>query len=216
MTIADFENLFLSEKFGLDECGDLTPQVEDAIDQVMELNTNFDNFEWKFGATKLVFLFKDFVIKLPFNGTYWYTDEHYTQSEFNEFIVENYCEIESTIYADAIVAGVDKFFASTRYAGRTKSGICFYKSERVNEFRYGPTASPQAIQQADTVISNHNDCDIDYNWLSIAIDYYGIDEVENLMNFIEEENINDLHSGNVGFRADGSPVILDYSGYNEY
>jgi hypothetical protein len=33
------------------------------------------------------------------------------------------------------------------------------------------------------------------------------------MNFIEDEEINDLHRGNLGY-LNGRPVILDYSGFH--
>ena len=39
--------------------------------------------------------------------------------------------------------------------------------------------------------------------------------VDKLVKFILDENIRDLHSDNIGFREDGSPVILDYSSYDE-
>ena len=52
-------------------------------------------------------------------------------------------------------------------------------------------------------------------WLARAIEYYGEAAVNDLLAFIELEGINDFHTENIGFREDGSPVILDYSGYRE-
>ena len=33
------------------------------------------------------------------------------------------------------------------------------------------------------------------------------------MNFIKTEEISDLHNNNIGYRPDGSPVLIDYSGF---
>ena len=50
-------------------------------------------------------------------------------------------------------------------------------------------------------------------WTAMALEYYGEEVVKKLFNFIEKEGIDDLHWGNVGIRKDGSPVLLDYSGF---
>ena len=46
-----------------------------------------------------------------------------------------------------------------------------------------------------------------------AINWYGENEIEKLLKFINDEKINDLHSGNLGYLND-RPVIVDYAGYN--
>ena len=44
------------------------------------------------------------------------------------------------------------------------------------------------------------------------IDTYGIEEFKALEKFLSDNNINDLHEGNVGF-IDGKIVFIDYGGY---
>ena len=51
-------------------------------------------------------------------------------------------------------------------------------------------------------------------WLAKAIDVYGEDEVNSLLDFIREHSIDDLHYGNIGYRKNGEPVLLDYSGFD--
>ena len=45
--------------------------------------------------------------------------------------------------------------------------------------------------------------------------YATFDLDKTFVNFIKKENVCDLHTDNIGFRYDGSPVILDYSSYFE-
>ena len=49
----------------------------------------------------------------------------------------------------------------------------------------------------------------------LFINEYGTDVFNSLSAFLEEENINDIHGGNIGL-VDGHLVIIDYAGYNEY
>ena len=51
-------------------------------------------------------------------------------------------------------------------------------------------------------------------WLCDALEYYGLKKVEKLLTFIYDEDIDDLHSSNLGYK-DGRPVIIDYAGYYE-
>jgi hypothetical protein len=47
-------------------------------------------------------------------------------------------------------------------------------------------------------------------WLQEAINHYGKDSLKELSDFCDEMSISDLHRGNIGFRTDGSPVIIDF------
>lgn len=54
--------------------------------------------------------------------------------------------------------------------------------------------------------------------LAVAVDFvreYGEDAYQSLTDFMYKENINDLHSGNVG-NIDGSLVFIDFSGYHDH
>lgn len=47
-------------------------------------------------------------------------------------------------------------------------------------------------------------------WIQAGIDFYGMDFMQRLADFCEDMQIYDLHAYNLGFRADGSPVIFDF------
>lgn len=48
-------------------------------------------------------------------------------------------------------------------------------------------------------------------WLMRVLECYGVSAVDDLVRYIEDSELNDLHSGNLGF-FEGRPVILDYAG----
>ena len=50
-------------------------------------------------------------------------------------------------------------------------------------------------------------------WLGNAIDFYGENFVRKVMQFIDKIGVTDFHSGNLAYREDGSPVIIDYAGF---
>ena len=176
--------------------------------------------DWFTGASKLAFLAteKD-VIKIPFlyeripnwdDDTFEYKPYHY-----------NYCELEAEIYSKAKDEGLGMFFAGTEYIGSTKSGVPIYRSERVNvgyeacEYR-DDRVSEDSYKKASRIRSERKSYSISVYWLALAYEYYDENKVNQLVDFVKRERINDLHDGNVGFRDNGEPVLLDYSGYHEY
>ena len=57
-------------------------------------------------------------------------------------------------------------------------------------------------------ISNFNNL-----WLTDFIQYYGADMFVKFSQFIRNNNINDLHDGNIGYIGN-RPVLIDYSGWD--
>ena len=51
-------------------------------------------------------------------------------------------------------------------------------------------------------------------WLATAIECYGIALVENFIYFCKDNCLDDWHDGNYGWRKDGSPVVLDWAGFD--
>ena len=41
-------------------------------------------------------------------------------------------------------------------------------------------------------------------------------KVDKFIDFLVAFDINDLHQGNIGFRENGDPVLIDYSGFNSW
>lgn len=215
MTVKDILNISFPAEFGSDEDAEETYAIEDVYHQLD------DDVKTAYGASKFVIILNDDeVVKVPFNGCYWYDDDAEGGMRFDEFNNNDYCATEAAVYADAVALGVEKFFASTKYYGSTIDHTPIYVAERVytlyenDELRNNITTTKDSIDKAKEISKEYHKY-FPQIWLEKAVEYYGEKAVIDLMAFIELEHINDFNTGNVGFRKDGSPVILDYSGYEE-
>ena len=216
MTIQDILKIEFPSNFGSDEDGEETPVMEEVYNQLDS------SVETAYGASKFViFLNNKEVVKVPFSGCYWWDEDAEDHYRFDEFMNTDYCATEAAVYADAVALGVEKFFASMKYRGTAKGGTPIYLAERVYTYydngavrERTDSFSKRSQEIADEMKDNYN-IRIHREWLARAIEYYGEDAVNDLLAFIELEGINDFHTENIGFREDGSPVILDYSGYRE-
>lgn len=215
MTIQDVLNIEFPAEFGSDEDGEITEAMEDVYAQLEHGSANT-----AFGATKFVIFLNDKeVAKIPFNGAFWY--DSYQDWNFYEFYVEDYCAREANIYEKAEDEGIEEFFAYTKYCGNSVCGKPVYVSERVYTFydndrvrektnSFSMNSMERAKELKDKLSTRLHE-----EWVARAIEYYGFEAVQKLFDFIEKEDIRDLHCDNVGFREDGSPCILDYSSYYE-
>ena len=123
--------------------------------------------------------------------------------------------IEASVYNDAVAAGVERFFASTKYAGSTfidKTPI--YISERAARTFDSVCIDEDSCSKDSFTKAENMESLLPKTFLAIAIDFYGLEAVEKLNAFIEAEGISDLHYGNLGFRSNGEPVLIDYSGFD--
>ena len=207
-SIYDVENMHIPAEFGVDDDGCDTDCIDFVIDQIDD-----SEVEYAYGATKFVLLFDKEVVKIPFNGFYSWDDENGIEV-FDEFqYISNYCETEASIYADAVAAGLEMFLASTKYAGRTSDGTPYYISERVEPFNSDSSSIVKASEDSRNKAKNY--WFANGEWVAQAIECYGEEKVKAFEEFAEDHSINDLHYGNVGYRQNGEPVILDYSGFHE-
>ena len=220
MLIEFAEKLVIPEEFGTDEYGDPMGETDKLFN---EINTKID---FTLGASKFVLMDKeeDIVVKIPFNGSFVYDETDYGDAcYFCPF--DDYCEREAYFYEEAEEAGLSEFFAKTEYYGRTKNGVPFYVSEKVADtdyYRYhydndGDSKYKDRLDMLKLVNELYKKYYYETTrlWLLDAISWYGLDKTENLLKFLQDNNINDLHGGNVGRRANGAPVIFDYSGFYE-
>ena len=53
-------------------------------------------------------------------------------------------------------------------------------------------------------------------WINDFIECYSEEEFDKLGKFLDAHDINDLHSGNVGYDENECPVIFDFSGYHDF
>ena len=212
----------------VDECDevscDFANDVDDAADS---LTDEFGVWYSRMGASKYVILLPNYnyVIKIPFNGsgeTYYDDDIDEEQFEFVKFdgaTLSNgwdYCAVEATIYEYAELEGVEKYLARTVFWKRSKFGYPFYLQEKVSSCN-DEEISENSRKIAETYAGYSNafgTCPLyDEEWIGHFLDWYGEEEYRKLANFLIDEDINDLHCGNLGYRDNGAPVIFDYSGY---
>lgn len=219
-------NLYIPEDFGTETEDDYSGAIEDIEFELQKFNIHTAN-----GATMFVVIDNDpankKVAKILFNGEYWY-DEDTGESTFEPFFY-NYANRTIDIYDNAEYAGVNAIFAKCEILGKHSSGRPIFVQDfvitvsevinnEVDEDVKIPVPSEDSRkkykeQQSKSVWGfwhRFND-----NWLCNAIDYYGFDFVKRFIDFCDDNNITDTHNGNIGYRLDGSPCILDWAGYLE-
>ena len=182
---------------------------------------NKNNLEYRMGASKAVLVPKetDYVIKIPFMGCFeedWEKEE-YVFSNFegaeDDENYWNYCLKEIHIYEKAEAANVEKVFLKTTYEGNIND-FPIYSQPKVNTFVEDNyvKCSNEEIDSTKAKVREKNFNVFSPTWLFHAFNYYGDDYIFRLLSFIKEENIYDLHSGNLGW-VGNRPVIVDYAGF---
>ena len=134
----------------------------------------------------------------------------------------DYCAYEEELYNSAVEWGVEQFFAKTEHIGHV-GGHPIYAQEKVAAIRasqwgeneYEKTSSMKYTDAEKVKISNKVDFHhIPENFIVAMVDTYGIDATMMLGRFVKAERLRDFHDANIGYREDGSPVIFDYSGFD--
>ena len=167
------------------------------------------------------------VIKIPFNGQ-WKYEERYNKEtgEYEEgeeyfepfYEYEDYCALEESVYKNAEAAGFDQYLAKTSFYKAIKN--CYvYVQEKVFGL-YSDKASTPTDDSRRKIKARRDGYIGTSDWSACFIDFFGEDAFEKFYDYCvygdDEHEMcidDDLHAGNIGFRADGSPVILDYSGW---
>ena len=185
-------------------------------------------YHYEYGATKLVIMLPDcdFVIKIPFSGSYqeFYQDktddyeEEYVEFENADFETceWDYCKTEVNRYNLAKNAGIEKYFAKTEYIGMVNNYPIYIqqKAEIFSEVKdlnsYSEEKKSSTREKCDKEdLWCFNEC-----WLSDLLDYCGDRIFSLFMSFLKDNEIDDLHSSNIGY-IDENPVLVDYSGFND-
>ena len=167
------------------------------------------------------------VIKIPFNGQ-WKYEERYNKEtgEYEEgeeyfepfYEYEDYCALEESVYKNAEAAGFDQYLAKTSFYKAIKN--CYvYVQEKVFGL-YSDKASTPTDDSRRKIKARRDGYIGTSDWSACFIDFFGEDAFEKFYNYCvygdDEHEMcidDDLHCANIGFRVDGSPVILDYSGW---
>lgn len=135
----------------------------------------------------------------------------------------DYCEREAWIYNLAIGSHIEDMFAGTFWAADVKS-YPVYVSERAAEI-YRSEAWKYIYPDGEIYRefleefvertykgSYYEIPSIDFTFAGYMLYYYGEEKFKAFIKFANDYNINDLHSGNIGFIGD-RPVLIDYSGF---
>lgn len=177
------------------------------------------------GASKVCFIFHDFVLKMGFAGEACEVEENENLVLRKEEKYLSYdcvgskyefdsMEIEYDLYCEAKRRGLEYFFAETE---RVSDNL--YVQERadcsLNEsdelYEWGSDASCN-----EAIIAEYN---LGYLFnlvgstvFSLFLDKYTEEELSKLSAFLEEFEINDLHEGNIGFFGE-ELKLFDFCGY---
>lgn len=213
---------------------------EDNAEDFIENKTHFPEtfkFTWNMGASKLVILpcGEDFVIKIPFNGTYCDDEIDYETGEvlseggwecFTSYEYDsdmdfdgNYCGREADISDIAAAEDLEECFAITECVGRCK-GYLIYKQARATTILadvLDEKSDSLSIEERKSIRDKCNDMGVygfNIYWLKDFLEFFGEEILKQLDRFIDTYGINDLHTSNVGYIGN-RPVLIDYSGYFE-
>jgi hypothetical protein len=151
------------------------------------------------GACKGVIAFKDadYVIKFDYYGD------------------ESYCKLEANNYADAVAAGLARYFAETHFVCEI-DGVTFVIQEKCDcdESMVYDSLGHYVRSTYERECSEYNEDTIwdEVECLCEEGRAYEMCEDAALAHFICNHYINDLHQGNFGFIG-GRLVITDFSGF---
>lgn len=132
----------------------------------------------------------------------------------------DYCGLELEYYTQIAEYGFDKFYAETAFLGTTQNGFPCYIQEWCESYEdsdIDTSSSEHSRSHVQELKTNNNYRSYFYDdWVALAVERYGEELADAFfLNFLREHNeyVGDMHSGNFGFRADGSPVIIDFSDF---
>lgn len=132
----------------------------------------------------------------------------------------DYCGLELEYYTQIMEYGFAKFYAETAFLGTTQNGFpCYIQEwcESYDDSDADTSSSERSRSHVQELKTNDNYRSYFYDdWVALAVERYGEELVDAfLLKFLREhsEYVGDMHSGNFGFRADGSPVIIDFSDF---
>lgn len=131
---------------------------------------------------------------------------------------DNYLDTECRYSQLAEKVGLGDVFAKTSYWG-TYGGRDIYLQERVSldyeqREKFDSISNTTLMKLSKRSSKVREKCGMTPILTSALYNYYGEEKFETILNFLNENRINDLHNGNWGFIGE-RPVIFDYSGFHE-
>lgn len=166
----------------------------------------------------------DVVLKIPFNGWYhvdmdtgeliWYPFEESEDDTRCDYCAAEYCK-----YEELASKGLECFVAETMIY-KSENNHSFYLQEYVTPFYLDEDTHPTSPQTKEIVETLKVDAEmVDSEWFANCVEYYGKKKVESFFNYCKTTDstiLSDTHSGNFGYRKNGTPALLDFSGWYDY
>lgn len=200
-----------------------------------KLKAQLQNVYIDSGISKAVIIAKgiDKVIKIPFNSMFSecdYDDAATYCTELpntDDFIYDffcatlssgegwDYCALETEIYDLARQNELDLYFAEVSEWIDPTLRYPIYIQPRCKMLEEDDRFSDQELEKVSTYCHSKDINCFNPYWILDFISFYGETEFERLSNFLKENNITDLHGGNLGY-LDGCPVIVDYASFREW
>lgn len=222
-----FRNLSIPYEFGGNPDIDDYDWLYEWCDEVVKKQIGLPH-TYSHGVSKLVFILDncDWVVKIPFNGYYekvWNKEkDEYDEEQTNWVPFKyadgswDYCNLELEKYEKLQELDLECFLAEIRYLCSDCDNHPMYIQEKIipccND-KKKRTPSEKSLTKAKNLFYH-----FDKIWIATAIDFYGEKKTLEFLDYIEnidQDMGEDLHSGNYGYREDGSPCLLDYSGWND-
>ena len=137
----------------------------------------------------------------------------------------DFCAIEEGNYRSAVDMDLDEFFAAIYELCSVTPDRSFFIDSNITFF-IQEKAVPNEEKTSNTcdnyMKKYYSEGEGEEEWYPEGDDYdrvgslfEGDERVDELIDFLDNWNINDLHSGNFGYTGDGKVKIIDYSGYYE-
>lgn len=178
------------------------------------------NVDYAEGATKGVLIFKDlgFVIKIPYSML----DEYDICGAYDGVETWNYCSQEANRYGMAENEGLQDVFLETTllddingYPVYIQPYAQIFKNMEASDIsEHSYASSEEEKQQTRNINEEYAFNDITNIWESEVFALYGKDYYIKLKSFINDIDINDLRTANIGY-YNNKPVLVDYAGFYE-
>ena len=186
-----------------------------------------DNFILASGVSKVAIIPKEknYVIKIPYYGKYRKSNGIKCFDPYFSSISKSsdYCKSEEIIYNKAKANGLDTFFAEIEQIGKIKSIPIYVQRKAVifEDVYYPEDDEEENLNEREvsifkTITTKYSDLVEDeylpLSWMKDFICSYGELAFDKLYNFLSDNNIQDLHSENIGYICE-RPVLVDFSGF---
>lgn len=187
-----------------------------------------DGFELFSGVSKAAIVGPEFAIKVPFTH-FWedaYRDDEDGYDSVCEEMSQDYCALEVSLYNEIADAGYGIFVAETVEIEGTSAilqekvtSVYQLEPELYNKYKASEETYRRVSEyrHSDTIRHiTHLAYSIPMDCLAAFIAHYGEIPTFEFLSWCSDQHpeiLDDIHGGNWGFRADGTPAFLDFCGW---